>query len=70
MKRFAVIHSLSKTSDVPDDYIRKVEIIQQIDNNHVLAEYNGKHFTAIDNPFSGYIYVDDLYGEVDKTFRY
>lgn len=70
MKRAAVIHSLSKQSDVGDDYIRGVEIIQQIDNNHVIAEYCGKHYTAIDNPFTGLIYVDDLYGEVDILFRF
>lgn len=70
MKRIAVIHSLSKTSDTPDDFIREVEIIQKVDNNHVIAEYDGKHYTAVDNPFSGYIYVDDLYGEVDTTFRF
>lgn len=62
MKRMAMIHSLKATAEV--------EIIQRVDNNHVIAEYNGKHYTAIDNPFTGLIYVDDLYGEVDLTFRY
>lgn len=29
MKRMAVIHFLSKTSDTPDNYIREVEIIKK-----------------------------------------
>lgn len=70
MKRMAVIHSLSKKSVVDGNFIREVEIVQKVDNNHVIAEYDGKHYTAVDNPFSGYIYVDDLYGEVEKSFRF
>lgn len=58
----AMIHSLKET--------REVEIIQQLDANHVIAEYGERHFTAIDNPFSGLIYVDDIYGAVPSDFRY
>lgn len=62
MKRTAMIHSLNATAEV--------EIIQKIDNNHVIAEYCGKHYTAVDNPFTGLIYVDDKFGEVDIKFRF
>lgn len=72
MKRVAVIHSLGKQSNRPviADFYDEVEIIQQIDNNHVIVQYNGKHYTAIANPFTGLIYVDDLYDEVDLAFRF
>lgn len=72
MKRVAVIHSLSKQSDRPvvADLYDEVEIIQKVDNNHVIVQYNEKHYTAVDNPFTGLIYVDDLYGEVEKSFRF
>lgn len=62
MKRTAMIHSLNATAEV--------EIIQKIDNNHVIAEYCGKHYTAVDNPFTGLIYIDDKFGEVDIKFRF
>lgn len=62
MKITAMIHSLNATAEV--------EIIQKIDNNHVIAEYCGKHYTAVDNPFTGLIYVDDKFGEVDIKFRF
>lgn len=62
MKRTAMIHSLNATAEV--------EIIQKIGNNHVIAEYCGKHYTAVDNPFTGLIYVDDKFGEVDIKFRF
>lgn len=57
-----MIHSLKET--------REVEIIQQLDANHVIAEFEGRHYTAIDNPFSGLVYVDDIYGSVSNDFRY
>lgn len=62
MTRLAMIHSLKE--------VREVTIVQKIDDNHVIAEFEGKHYTAIDNPFNGLIYVDDLYGEVADGFRY
>lgn len=33
-------------------------------DNEYLALANGKFCTAIYNPFSGYFYADDIYGEV------
>lgn len=52
MIRTAMIHSLLLTVEV--------EIIQFKDNNHVIAKYNRKHYTA----------VDDVYGEVSEEFRF
>ena len=37
------------------------------DNNHCLARYDGKLCTAIFNPFSGYYYVDDVYGVLEES---
>ena len=37
-------------------------IVRKIGNNQYEAEYNGVRCTAIFNPFSGYYYVDDVYG--------
>ena len=44
-----------------------VEIIEHTDNNHCLARYGGKLCTAIFNPFSGYYYVDDIYGVIEES---
>ncbi len=44
-----------------------VEIIEHTDNNHCLAWYDGKLCTAIFNPFSGYYYVDDIYGVIEES---
>ena len=44
-----------------------VEIIEHTDNNHCLARYDGKLCTAIFNPFSGYYYVDDIYGVIEES---
>ena len=41
-----------------------VIVLEIRDNNNVIAEYNGKRYTAIYNVFNGYYYVDDLYGEI------
>lgn len=62
MTRTAMIHSKNSTDEV--------RVIQCKDVNHVIVEYNGKHYTAVDNPFSGLIYCDDIYGEVSKDFRF
>lgn len=50
----AMVHSLNA--------LDTVTILRKRDNNHVLAEYKGQKCTAVDNPFSGYFYVDDVYG--------
>lgn len=55
METSAHIHSLNGQMDT-------VTIISHTDNNHVVAEYKGKKYTAVYNPFVGAYYVDDLYG--------
>ena len=55
----AVIHSLHGKLDT-------AIILSHEDNNHCLAEYKGEVCTAVWNPFSGYYYVDDIYGKVKK----
>ncbi|MDR2560367.1 MAG: hypothetical protein LBC63_01145 [Holophagales bacterium] len=61
----AVIHSLSanRGPNHPNpanmDTVTKVE---HTDNNSVIAEYKGKRYRAIFNPFHCIYYVDDKYG--------
>lgn len=52
----AVIHSLGE--------IHEVLIIEHIDNNNCIAEYNGLRCTAVYNLFTGLYYVDDIYGRL------
>ena len=54
----AIVHSLRD--------LAMVEIVEHTDNNHCLARYDGKLCTAIFNPFSGYYYVDDIYGVIEE----
>ena len=56
-----IVHSLRD--------LAMVEIIEHTDNNHCLARYDGKLCTAmaIFNPFSGYYYVDDIYGVIEES---
>ena len=54
----AMVHSLYSLAEV--------EIVEHKDNNHCLAQYNGKLCTAIFNPFSGYYYVDDIFGVIER----
>jgi len=55
-KTMAMIHSL-KSQD-------EVTILHNKSNNDVVAEYNGRRYTAIFNPFVGLFYVDDIYGKL------
>lgn len=55
-KVMAMVHSLKALDEVT--------IISFIDNNNVIAEYQGKKYHAIYNIFSGFFYVDNIYGEV------
>ena len=41
-----------------------VTIISENGCNDVVAEYNGKRYTAVYNGFVGKYYVDDVYGEI------
>jgi hypothetical protein len=50
----AQVHSLNAQDDV--------SILHEKGPNDVIAEYDGKRYTAIFNPFAGLYYVDDLYG--------
>ena len=64
MKTEAIVHSLRD--------VAIVEIVEHKDNNHCLARYDGKLCTAklctaIFNPFSGYYYVDDIYGVIEES---
>ena len=52
----AMIHSL-KSKD-------EAVILHENGSNDVVAEYKGKRYTAIFNPFTGLYYVDDVYGEL------
>ena len=59
METEAAIHSLHGKLDTEI-------ILSHEDNNHCLAEYKGQVCTAVWNLFSGYYYVDDIYGKVEK----
>ena len=59
MKTEAIVHSLRD--------VAIVEIVEHKDNNHCLARYDDKLCTAIFNPFSGYYYVDDIYGVIEES---
>ena len=54
MKTEAIVHSLRD--------VAIVEIVEHKDNR-----YDGKLCTAIFNPFSGYYYVDDIYGVIEES---
>ena len=59
MKTEAIVHSLRD--------LAMVEIVEHTDNNNCLARYDSKLCTAIFNPFSGYYYVDDIYGVIEES---
>jgi hypothetical protein len=63
MKLQAYIHSLKdKAND--RHVLGEATIIKSIGDNLYLADYNGVKCTAIYNFFTGYYYVDDVYGIV------
>jgi hypothetical protein len=64
-KVIAFIHSLK---DKANDYhvLGEVIILQHTDNNNVIAEYDGKKYQAVFNPFVGKYYVDNIYGYIDE----
>jgi len=63
MKLKAYIHSLKdKAND--RHVLGEAEIIKSIGDNQYLAIYNGVKCTAIFNVFTGYYYVDDVFGVV------
>jgi hypothetical protein len=63
MKLMAYIHSLKdKTNN--RHVLGEAEIIKNIGDNQYLAEYNGVKCTAIFHVFTGYYYVDDVFGVI------
>ena len=44
-----------------------VTIVEHKDNNHVIAQYHGKYYTAVFNPYVGHYYIDDKFGHI-KNF--
>ena len=66
MKVQAYIHSL-KDHDHDRHVLGEAEIIKQIGDNRYLAEVNGVRCTAIFNFFTGFYYVDDVYGVLKET---
>jgi hypothetical protein len=61
MKVTAYIHSL-KDRENDRHVLGEAEIIKSIGDNLYLADVNGVKCTAIFNFFTGYYYVDDVYG--------
>lgn len=47
----------------------EVLILHENGSNDVVAEYNGKRYTAIFNPFVCLYYVDDIYGLLPDQHR-
>ena len=62
----AFIHSL-KDKENDRHVLGEATIIKSIGDNVYLAEYNGVKCTAIFNFFTGYYYVDDVYGVVKEA---
>ena len=63
MKLMAYIHS-QKDKANDRHVLGEAEIIKNVGDNQFLAEYNGVKCTAIFNVFTGYYYVDDVFGVV------
>ena len=61
LKQYVKAHIHSLGAD-----LRPVAIDEMKDNNHCVAEYDGKRCTAIYNVFVGRFYVDDVYGVIDQ----
>jgi hypothetical protein len=66
MQVTAYIHSL-KDKENDRNVLGKATILEKTGDNQYLAEYNGVKCTAIFNVFTGYYYVDDVYGVVKAT---
>jgi len=66
MKVMAYIHSL-KDKKTDTHVLGECEIIEHIDNNNVIALYNGVKCRGIFNYFVGRYYIDDVYGRIDDN---
>ena len=64
MKVYAYIHSL-KDKKTDTNVLGECEILEHIDNNNVIAKYDGIRYRAIFNPFVGRFFVDDVYGRIE-----
>ena len=64
MKVMVYIHSL-KDKETDTNVFGEAEVLEYIDDNNVIAEYNGVKCKAIFNPFVGRYFVDDIYGSID-----
>ena len=62
----AYIHSL-KDHEHDRHVLGEAEIIQRIEGNQYLAEYNAVRCTAIFNPFAGAYFVDDVFGIIQNA---
>ena len=62
-KVVAYIHSL-KDKKTDNHVLGECEILEHIDDNNVVAEYNGVKCRAIYNGFVCRYYVDDIYGQI------
>jgi hypothetical protein len=65
MQVTAYIHSL-KDKENDRHVLGEATIIKRIGDNLYLAEYNGVKCTAIFNFFTGYYYVDDVFGMIKE----
>ena len=66
MKVMAYIHSL-KDRKTDTNVLGECDILEHIDNNNIVAEYNGVKCRAIFNPFVSRYFVDDIYGMVEDS---
>ena len=64
MKVMAYIHSL-KDKKTDTHVLGECEILEYIDNNNIIAKYDGMKCRAIFNPFVGRHFVDDVYGRIE-----
>jgi|GEM_PF-1493668 len=58
----ALINSLKNT----DNPTRTIEIIPETFKKSSVGLYNGRKYTALFNPFNGCVYLDDLYGDIER----
>jgi hypothetical protein len=68
MRVTAYIHSL-KDRENDRHVLGEAEIIKSIGDNLYLADVSGVKCTAIFNFFTGYYYVDDVYGISEAVIK-
>jgi hypothetical protein len=65
-KCLCYIHSLKDRKN-DCNVLGEATILEKIEDNLYIAEYNGIRCTAIFNPFVGRYFVDDVYGILDES---